>query len=261
MVLLGVLVLPQFAAAIQHFPGFHDYGYNAPQEQTLRNATVIVLLLLSGYVGLVWKPKLFLVCAVAFYVPYVLLYTTFFTNPAGFMSGMWGSLDYWLAQQGEKRGNQPVYYYGLMTPLYEFLPMLAALAGGLWLAIKGDAFKRWLVFWLLGIFMGLTIAGEKMPWLEVHIALPLILCAAVIIARASENLGLQGDRLRGAAVVAIATGAAILLVVEGDTLLRILGLVLFCGLAAWLGAAFSKEGRLRRWPGRPDGGIRSACSP
>src|SRR5262249_34998393 len=117
MVVVGTMALPQFSAAVQFVPGFHDYGYKAPEENTLRNATVIILLILSAYAGLMWKPRVWVYCALAFYVPYTLLYTTFFTNMDGFMSGIWGSLDYWLDQHHVQRGNQPIYYYGLMTPL------------------------------------------------------------------------------------------------------------------------------------------------
>ncbi|HLF78556.1 MAG TPA: flippase activity-associated protein Agl23, partial [Dehalococcoidia bacterium] len=242
MLVVGTLTLPQFAAGIQQLPMFHDYGYNAPEERTLRNATVLILLVMSAYAGLAWRPKVWLICAAAFYIPYVLLYTTFFTNPDGFLSGIWGSLDYWLDQHHEKRGNQPGYYYAIMTPLYEFLPLLGMLAGSAWLVLKGDSFKRWLVFWTVGIFIGLSIAGEKMPWLEVHIVLPMILAAAIVIARASENVGLMEARLRGAALGALASAAALLLIIDTSGALRIAGLVLLSGLGVWVGAARGSDG-------------------
>ena len=31
-------------------------------------------------------------------MPYVLLFTTFFSNPPGLFSGLWGSMDYWISQ-------------------------------------------------------------------------------------------------------------------------------------------------------------------
>jgi hypothetical protein len=50
-------------------------------------------------------------------------FTTFLTNTVqGLASGVVGSLGYWVAQQGVKRGGQPIYYYALVGWLYEFLP-------------------------------------------------------------------------------------------------------------------------------------------
>jgi len=37
------------------------------------------------------------------------------------------------------RGNQPVYYYALMSPLYEYLPLLLTLGGALVIALRGDS--------------------------------------------------------------------------------------------------------------------------
>ena len=51
--------------------------------------------------------------------------------------------------------------------------MLLAFGGAAWLLLRGDSLRRWLLFWLAGTFIGLTLAGEKMPWLETHITLPL----------------------------------------------------------------------------------------
>ena len=62
----------------------------------------------------------------------------FFTNPDGFFSVIWGSLDYWVSQQHERRGDQPDYYYFMTMPVYEFLPLALGVAGGLYYAIRGQ---------------------------------------------------------------------------------------------------------------------------
>jgi len=188
-------------------------------------------------VGLLWDRRLWPALLGVFYVPYTLLYTTFFTNLPGFGSGIWGSLQYWLLQHGVQRGSQPWYYYLLLLPIYEFLPILLGLAGlvlwarrslpvRLWalsvplaaltaLLLPGEAgrfgallllgagllalglarpgdltaeFRLFLVFWAAASFIAYAIAGEKMPWLGVHLALPLILLAG----RAAEDLS-AGD--------------------------------------------------------------------
>jgi uncharacterized protein (TIGR03663 family) len=242
LVVIGTLALPQFAAGIQELPFVTNHGYENPAENTLRDTTLLALLVASAIAGLWWKPKVWLICALFFYVPYVLLYTTFFTNMHGLFSGPWGSLDYWLEQQDVKRGNQPYYYYALMTPLYEYMTLLLTLAGAWWLGRRGNL-HLWLLVWGLGIFTGLTLAGEKMPWLEVHTALPLAICGGIVLARAVDSLGmLQAPRWQTAAALAGWAGIGTLLLVEGDGVLTILGALVFAGLVTWAAYSWLKEG-------------------
>ena len=65
-----------------------------------------------------------------FWLVQVLFFTTFLTNvPNGLATGIVGSLGYWIAQQGVKRGGQPIYYYAMIGWLYEFLPAFLRLCG------------------------------------------------------------------------------------------------------------------------------------
>jgi predicted membrane-bound mannosyltransferase/DNA-binding beta-propeller fold protein YncE len=253
LMLIGLLALPQFAAAIQVLPFVTNHGYAVDEENTLRVVTVIALLVIMAYGGLLWRPKLFFIAAACFFVPYVLLYTTFFTNQpgpwtsefwhghGGFFSGIWGSLDYWLDQHHVKRGNQPGYYYALLTPLYEFLPLLIAFAGAAWLLVRGDALRRWFLFWLVATFLGLTLAGEKMPWLETHIALPLALVASLVLAKALDVLEINGRRWLSVAGAAATAAFATVLVVEGDGVVQFIGVLAFAGLGGWLIACLVRE--------------------
>jgi predicted membrane-bound mannosyltransferase/DNA-binding beta-propeller fold protein YncE len=264
MVVLGTLSLPQFAAGVQALPFIGNKGYFAlstitgpTPEDNLRITTVLVLLIASVYVGLLWKPKTWGIAAACFYVPYILLFTTFFTNQpmpwtgefwhghGGFFSGIWGSLDYWLDQQDVNRGSQPGYYYALLTPLYEFLPLVLAVGGAAWMVLKGDALKRFLLFWLVGVFAGLSLAGEKMPWLETYIAIPLALIGAVVLAKVIDELDFQPSawaRTAGLAAIGI-LGA--LCVATGDSGgLHIFGaLLLAAGLLAVVGTYIAEGWR------------------
>ena len=65
-----------------------------------------------------------LIALVVMFVIYALLFTTFFTNPVGLGTGVFGSISYWLAQQEVQRGGQPWYYYFLVLIMYGFLPFL-----------------------------------------------------------------------------------------------------------------------------------------
>lgn len=59
----------------------------------------------------------------------LVLYTTVFTNPKGFIDAFTASLSYWIGQHEVQRGSQPVYFYAGLIPLYETLALLGAVAG------------------------------------------------------------------------------------------------------------------------------------
>ena len=230
LIIVGTLAAPQYAAGIQKVPFIGDDGYQVASEQNLMHVTILTLILGSAAVGLLWRPRVWLMAAGLFYIVYVLLFTSFFTNMAGFWSGNWGSLDYWLGQQLVRRGGQPDYYYFILLPAYEFLPLAFALGGALYYGFRGkleqklltasalllvtvlavlpdsfpllggirieaafiiaigtvlalsmEGFTKFLIFWTLSILLSITIAGEKMPWLTVHLALPLALLGAKIL--------------------------------------------------------------------------------
>jgi uncharacterized protein (TIGR03663 family) len=133
---------------------------------------------------------------------YGLLYTAFFTNPLGLLTGTTGSLLYWLAQHEVERGGQPWYYYLVLMAVYEPLLLLwgaigLATAGGLGWSLLGRqgkaddaapgtqslALPLVLAWWSLAALFLYSWAGEKMPWLTVHIYLPLTLLGAWAMAR------------------------------------------------------------------------------
>lgn len=125
------------------------------------------------------------------------LFTTFFTNLEGLASGTIatdGTLLYWLGQQDVQRGDQPWFYFLLLMPQYEVLAVVLGLTGSVttiwqaWRSLRGRTrpssklFSRlFLTVWLGMIFLGLSYAGEKMPWLVIHITLPAILLGATVV--------------------------------------------------------------------------------
>jgi uncharacterized protein (TIGR03663 family) len=143
----------------------------------------------------------------AFWLIQVLFFTTFLTNTRnGLATGIVGSLGYWLAQHEVQRGNQPPYYYLMLGSLYEFLPMILSIgavsATLYWLRRRVDwdpvpredlpvelaateperfdllrrnrtYFVILVIWWMFGTWIGYTAAGEKMPWLLTHMALPM----------------------------------------------------------------------------------------
>jgi predicted membrane-bound mannosyltransferase/DNA-binding beta-propeller fold protein YncE len=115
---------------------------------------LMIALVVSVLVGLWWDARRWLVAAVIYHAIFAIFFTSVFTNPAGWGSGMIGSLGYWLEQHGVQRGNQPYHYYLFVTTLYEFLPiLLALLACRLWLAKNrlNKVVGYWLTTFLLAL--------------------------------------------------------------------------------------------------------------
>lgn len=105
----------------------------------------------------------------------------------GIGHGIWQGLYYWLQQQDVARGAQPVYYYFLLIPLYEQLAVILGLAGVIYAIARPTYFRLFLVWWFIGSLGLYSWAGEKMPWLTIHILLSLMLLAAIAINRALEG--------------------------------------------------------------------------
>ncbi len=88
---------------------------------------LVVTLVIAVLLGLWWNRRRWLIAAVIFHAIFAFLFTSVFTNPGGWASGMIGSLGYWLEQQSVERGSQPTFYYFFVVPFYEFLPLIFSL--------------------------------------------------------------------------------------------------------------------------------------
>ncbi len=183
-------------------------------------AILILLFVLSIAIGMFWNRDWWKY-AVLFWGIFTILYTTVFTNAAGFFTGAIGSLGYWLVQQGVERGSQPLYYYWLIQiPIYEFLPALgtivAIIVGAIKLYKREPAaaeqeatdlavpepaldpdpieidsapveesnfglFYGLMTWWCITSVVAFSIAGERMPWLTYHMAWPMILFTGWVV--------------------------------------------------------------------------------
>ena len=174
--------------------------------------------------GRVWA-----IGVLCFAVVTVLLFTTLLTNRHGLIDAFTASLQYWLARQGVRRGDQPGYYYALLLPAYEQIPVLFGIAAMGWYVFRrwfvafaaavllgaqlvaltsgarygtlvlaaatlalgvaalyfgvtqGRLFATFLTYWAILGFIIYSWAGEKMPWLVIHIALPFALLAGMFL--------------------------------------------------------------------------------
>ena len=224
LVLMGALFLPFITAALLFAVGYHPGEVGSNSETSVYNFAgnwamefnlvaygVVIVLFMIGLAAakMLWDWRKFMIAAAVFWSIFILFQTTFLTNPYGFGSGVIGALGYWIEQQEVARGEQPWYYYMLLFPLYEFMPLLIAFIGGPILLRRHrygsvvpspllpptqneeevregnehrhlNARALWPYFnywWMIVIFVLLSVAGEKMPWLLVHLAFPIAMLA------------------------------------------------------------------------------------
>ncbi|NPA91417.1 MAG: TIGR03663 family protein [Chloroflexi bacterium] len=199
-ILLLTLVLP-FATAFPVKFLLHADPADYTSAGIMRSAVVFAILFgISVAVGYFFLRQRWWVAAGIFYAITTVFFTTFFTNYKGLGTGFVGSLGYWLNQQGVKRGQQPWYYYLLLIPEYEFLPLWLSIGGVIaWLRGRpkpeeegpDPSFTRderylfitFLVWWTALTWVLYTWAGEKMPWLAVHFAVPMGLLGGWFVGR------------------------------------------------------------------------------
>ena len=179
-----------------------------PQVITTMLALGIAVAMIGIALGVFWNWER-AATALAVYVGITLpLFTTIFTNLSGVGTGYVGQLGYWMAQQEVNRGSQPGYYYFLIVPLYEYLTVLGTLAAlvvlgrGALLALRARALPAWIgaqlfpllvTWWIVATWVIYSVAGEKMPWLTVHFALPQSMLTAWLIQRAANRIRLRAD--------------------------------------------------------------------
>jgi predicted membrane-bound mannosyltransferase/DNA-binding beta-propeller fold protein YncE len=222
-ILLGTLVMPKLSPFLINFLGWkipvNASEVNALTSADILHIALVLLPIfaISIIIGLWWQRRIWLINAAIWYAIYTVFYTSMFTNGAGFFTGLVGSLGYWLEQQAVNRGGQPFYYYALVQiPIYEYLPAFGCLIAFVYMIIRivkptakypvqdtlninsddtdiletrNDATSTQppaialFGFWSATSLIAFSIAGEKMPWLTVHIALPMILVSAWIFSK------------------------------------------------------------------------------
>ena len=166
-----------------------DASTNAiPVNYLVAGALLLGALNLSIYLGVRWLGGRWLLLAGIFYLTWITIYSTVFTNLAGVFSGVWQGMGYWIAQQDVARGNQPWYYYFVGLSIYEILPMVFGIVGAAYFLRKRDVLGLVLAFWAAATLIIYTIASEKMPWLIVNISLPFILLSAKYLGEVMERV-------------------------------------------------------------------------
>ncbi len=134
--------------------------------------------LLDTIITMPWTHWFFaLMTAVAVFL---VLFTALFTDISqGIGTGIWQGLYYWLQQQQIARGGQPWYYYLMLIPLYEQIGVIFGVAGIIRCLLRPSPLRLFLVYWFVGNLFIYSWAGEKMPWLMIHITMPMLILAAI----------------------------------------------------------------------------------
>jgi uncharacterized protein (TIGR03663 family) len=211
----------------------------------------------------------------------LVLYTTFLTNlqgvctalvtlPLSGCAGSKGALSYWLEQQDFARGGQPWFYYFMLLPLYEFLPLILGVLA-VFLVRPRQLFFWFCAFWFVSAVLIYSWAGEKMPWMLPQITLPLILLAGRLLGQwADAGWGQRALSARGLAIgglILLATFALLAWVglgaapvsspvaLQSATLQRLALAVLIAAIAGALVYLGPRWGRQTVLPGLALGGL------
>ena len=250
LIILGTLTLPLLTALtaipLEHFSVVDKGRLVCRADMPARDSMAIgglFAITISGaaFVGLQWRPRTWALIAGACAFVYLTLFTSLWTNANGICSGPWGGLNYWWSQHDVVRGDQPWFYYYLLMPAYEFLPLVLCIGGAWWSLWRGNAFSRFLWVWLGGTWLALSWAGEKMPWLNMHLAVPACILAAWTVQRAVAAWQPRDDIRRAvlplaSAAVVGAGGLVLAAYLPGSGALPALarvGVVVFAAAVAW----------------------------
>jgi uncharacterized protein (TIGR03663 family) len=127
------------------------------------------------------------ISCVVFILIYTALYTNFYTtldylNPDKLPFYL--AFKYWKHQHDIARIGGPFYYYIPLLLLYD-LPVfvLGVYAVVKWIKCRElNHFKAFLIYWFVATLLFYSYMQEKVPWLTVHIELPLYIIAGICIA-------------------------------------------------------------------------------
>src|SRR5438876_9978095 len=143
--------------------------------------------LLDTILTMPWMHWFFAVLCV--WTIFLVLFTVVFTNiKGGIGDGVWQGLYYWLQQQQVARGGQPWYFYLLLIPLYEQIGVVFGLVGLIRCLVQPTRFRLFLAYWFGGNVFLYSWAAEKMPWLMIHMTMPMMLLAAIALEPAVVTL-------------------------------------------------------------------------
>ncbi|MGC8873102.1 MAG: flippase activity-associated protein Agl23 [Chloroflexia bacterium] len=245
-VALGTTVLPLLSAVpldlllrLRRLPPIdYESGAVVPSYAvTLGLVAIGGMFALSALIGLWWDARRWLVVAGLFWGIFFLLHTSFFGSMTGWATGLVQALGFWMSQQTEKRIHVGPQYYLFLIPVYETVSFLfggLGMVAHLWRELASPVCRaqpqgpgEWdppasplgaprgpamglLAWWApLGLIV-YSLAGEQVPWLNVHPTLPFLLLAAAWMGQVAawKSGRLSSHRRRLAADILLLVGFA-----------------------------------------------------
>ena len=105
-------------------------------------------------------------------------YTSFFTYLPGFRDAFTRSIEYWTEVHGSERVNQPWFYYAMYLAVYEPFAIVFGAVAMFRIRMVRNPLPVVLAVWILVTWIIYSAAGEKAPWLVLHVLWPPILIAS-----------------------------------------------------------------------------------
>ena len=122
-------------------------------------------------------------------IVFTALFTQFFqqfdgpgvaTAPYGAIrNGLVSGFEYWLGEQATVRGDSRWQYYLVLLLAYEWIALGLAFVGLISVLRKPNLFGQIIAWWACASLIVYSWAGERMPWLLVHLLLPIVILAGI----------------------------------------------------------------------------------
>ena len=121
--------------------------------------------------------------ALTFVLIVFVFYTSFLTHLPGFRAAFTSSIEYWTSVHESERVNQPWFYYLMFMGLYE--PFALVFGAVALVRARGARHLLPLVLcvWIVVTWIVYSAAGEKAPWLVLHLLWPPMLLACWWVGR------------------------------------------------------------------------------
>ena len=122
------------------------------------------------------------------------LYTNLFTYPNGLNKATVGAISHWLEMHERKDHWKPIYYYSKLLIQYEFFPL-----GLFFISIpffvkrlknkQNNELEFLSLYWVVLSFLAYHYISHKVPWLVLHLVLPLSLFSSLYANELNKKLG------------------------------------------------------------------------
>ncbi len=150
--------------------------------------------------------KAIIVSLAVFMAVVTFYYTAAFTDYYGVVRAFTVSIEHWVEMHEKKDHWKPIYYYAVILAKYEFFVL------GLFFASVSDFVERirkkltndielFAAYWLFTSFLAYHVLSHKVPWLTVHLVLPMAFFSSIY----SSKLVFSEDKLKKVVTLAIFT--------------------------------------------------------